>query len=55
MIDRLTRKIVYSKKDNLYSLIYLLITLVLILPVVMTTVKIKKKTFLTMNLVKNRL
>ena len=37
-IDRLTRKIIDTKKDNLYSLIYLLIILTLILLIVMTTV-----------------
>ena len=37
-IDRLTRKIVDTKKDKLYSLICLLITLALNLLVVMNTV-----------------
>ena len=37
-IDRLTRKIVDTKKDKLYSLICLLITLALNLLVVITTV-----------------
>ena len=37
-IDKLTRKIVDTKKNKLYSLIYLLIILALILLVVMTTV-----------------
>ena len=37
-IDRLIRKIVNTKKDKLYSLIYLLITLALILLIVTTTV-----------------
>ena len=37
-IDRLTRKIVDIKKDKLYSLIYLSITLALNLLVVITTV-----------------
>ena len=38
-IDKLTRKIVDAKKDKLYSLIYLLKALLLILLVVITTVK----------------
>ena len=49
---KLTSKIVHTKKDKLYSLIYLSITLVLILPIVTTTVEMA---FLAMNFVKNHL
>ena len=46
-IDKLTRKIVDTKKDKLYSFIHLLFLLVLI--------TIVKKAFLAMNFVKNHL
>ena len=50
-IGELARKLVETKKDKLYSLVYLLVTVVLILPVATATVE---KAFSAMNLVKNR-
>ncbi|KDO39207.1 hypothetical protein CISIN_1g040941mg [Citrus sinensis] len=46
----LARKLVETKKYKLYSLVYLLVTLALILPVATTTVE---RTFSAMNFVKN--
>ena len=45
-------KLVETKNDQLDSLVYLLVTLALILPVATTTLE---RTFSTMNFVKNRL
>ena len=43
--DKVIRKIVDTKKDKLYSLIYLVIILVLILLIVITIVKKKEGIF----------
>ncbi|KDO42786.1 hypothetical protein CISIN_1g035906mg, partial [Citrus sinensis] len=51
-IGELARKLVETKKDKLYSLVYLLVTLLLILPVATTTIE---SAFSVMNFVKNRL
>ena len=51
-ISDLARKMVETKKHIVYPFVFLLVTLVLILPVATTTVK---RTFYTMNIVKNRL
>ncbi|KAH9754760.1 TTF-type domain-containing protein [Citrus sinensis] len=51
-IGELARKLVETKKDQLYSLVYLLVTLPLILPVATATVE---RAFSAMNFVKNRL
>ena len=51
-IGELARKLVGIKKDKLYSLVYLLVTLALILPVATTRVE---RAFSAMNFVKNRL
>ena len=51
-IGELARKLVETKKDQLYSLVYLLVTLALILPVAAVTVE---RAFSGMNFVKNRL
>ena len=51
-IGQLAEKLVETKKDVIYPLVYSLVTLSLILPVVTTTVE---KAFSVMNIVKNRL
>ena len=51
-IGELARKLVETKKDKLYSLVYLLVTLLLILPVATTTIE---SAFSVMNFVKNHL
>ncbi|ESR34555.1 hypothetical protein CICLE_v10007041mg, partial [Citrus x clementina] len=51
-IGELARKLVETKKDQLYSLVYLLVTLALILPIAAVTVE---RAFSAMNFVKNRL
>ena len=51
-IGELARKLVETKKDQLYSLVYLLVTLALILPIAAVTVE---RAFLAMNFVKKRL
>ena len=48
----LAKKMVESGRDKIYSLVYLLLTLALILPVAIATVE---RVFLAMNIVKNRL
>ena len=50
-IGDLAKKLVETKKDIAYSLVYLLIKLALILPVATATVE---RTFSTMKLIKNR-
>ncbi|XP_059658427.1 uncharacterized protein LOC132304714 [Cornus florida] len=51
-IFALAKKMVETKKDKVYPLVYLLVTLALILPVVTATVE---RAFSTMNIVKNEL
>ena len=48
----LAKKMVETKKDKVYPLVYLLITLALVLPVATATVE---RVFSGMNIVKNRL
>ena len=51
-IDELARKMVETQKDVTYSLVYLLVKLVLILPVATATVE---RSFSTMKYIKNQL
>ena len=51
-IGELAKKLFEINKDKLYSLVYLLVTLALILPVAIATVEIA---FSTTNFVKNRM